>query len=250
MKYSFKEADLILAIRKLYGYSQQEFCLLLECSQSTLSKIENGISSPDMKFVISLSQKLNLDLNIFRYGVIPKISQDLFASKASRMLRHPFLKDGIFTAKTTFFLLELIEENLKIDIYKKLGLLREQFVFSELKYGKDLFKELLSLVDYLEIIQMMETFKKDSGPNLIAEETFKACLMELNLVHLKNIKNGGAHFEIGLSLRKEHLFQEQKTNEFFQHLVAFHVLNELNINVTLKREKKVTQDFLLLLNAG
>lgn len=250
MKYSFKESDLISAIRKLYGYSQQEFCLLLECSQSTLSKIENGISSPDMKFIISLSQKLNLDLNIFKYGVVPKIPEALVASQASRMLRSPFLKNGIFSAKTTFLLLELIQEKLKIDIYKKLGLLREQFVFSELKYGKELFKKLLSHVEHDKVIQLMVTFKSERGPSLLAEDAFKACLMELNLVHFKEIRNEGPLFEIDLSLGQDHLFLEQTTIEFFQHLIAFHVLNELNVSVTLKKEKKVEQDFLLLLNAG
>jgi hypothetical protein len=68
-----------------------------------------------MRFIISLSKKLNLDLNIFKYGVVPKIPEALVVSQASRMLRSPYLRNGIFTAKTTFILLELVEESFKIE---------------------------------------------------------------------------------------------------------------------------------------
>jgi transcriptional regulator with XRE-family HTH domain len=249
MQYYFNEATLIQAIRKIYGYSQQEFCTFLGYSQATLSKIENGVSSPDMKFVIALSQKINIDLNMFKYGYVPKIPDYLFTNKRSRFLQHPYLKNGVFPSKTSYLLLESIKEKLGVDIYSKLKMPREYFVFLELKYSVQLFKDILLHVDVHQVIDVIKAVKAQSSP-LLAEETFKTCLLDLHSIQLQNVVRIGDSYEIGLSYVDSLFNQNSELKEYFQHIIAFHLLNELNVNVTPVTQTKSKYDFVLRLNAS
>ncbi len=250
MQYFFCEATLIHAIRRLYGYSQKEFCVFLGYSQSTLSKIENGICSPDMKFVIALSQKINIDLNIFKFGYVPKIPDYLFNNETNQFLQHPYLKNGLFSSKTVYILLETIREKCDIDIYKKLNIPREYFVFKELKYGIQLFKDILKHVETNKVIELIEDLKTKTV-TLLAEESFKKCLLEMNIIHLKNIIKIEDSYEIGLSYSDlEFAPKDEKMKDYFQHIIAFHLFNELNVNVSPLKLKKSKYDFVLRLNAG
>ena len=250
MQYFFCEATLIHAIRRLYGYSQKEFCVFLGYSQSTLSKIENGICSPDMKFVIALSQKINIDLNIFKFGYVPKIPDYLFNNETNQFLQHPYLKNGLFSSKTVYILLETIKEKCDIDIYKNLNIPREYFVFKELKYGIQLFKDILKHVETNKVIELIEDLKTKKV-TLLAEESFKKCLLEMNIIHLKNIIKVEDSYEIGLSYSDlEFAPKDEKMKDYFQHIIAFHLFNELNVNVSPLKLKKSKYDFVLRLNAG
>jgi transcriptional regulator with XRE-family HTH domain len=250
VQYFFCEATLIHAIRRLYGYSQKEFCVFLGYSQSTLSKIENGICSPDMKFVIALSQKINIDLNIFKFGYVPKIPDYLFNNETNQFLQHPYLKNGLFSSKTVYILLETIKEKCDIDIYKNLNIPREYFVFKELKYGIQLFKDILKHVETNKVIELIEDLKTKKV-TLLAEESFKKCLLEMNIIHLKNIIKVEDSYEIGLSYSDlEFAPKDEKMKDYFQHIIAFHLFNELNVNVSPLKLKKSKYDFVLRLNAG
>ena len=249
MQYYFNEATIILALRKLYGYSQQEFCTFLGYSQSTLSKIEHGHCSPDMKFVISLAQKINIDLNIFKFGFIPRIPEYLLTSKTSRFLKHEYLKEGVFSAKTTYLLLESLEEELGLNIYKLLGISKEYFVFSELKYGLNLFRHILNHVDKEDVIRIIESAQANKT-YLLAEESFKACLLNLQLIQIENIVKIGDSYELGLSYLKGAIEEDSEMREYFQYIIAFQLLNELNVNVVPVRMKKSKHEFMLRLNAG
>ena len=250
MQYFFTEATLIHAIRRLYGYSQKEFCIFLGYSQSTLSKIENGICSPDIKFVIALSQKINIDLNIFKYGYVPKIPDYFLNNESNLFLQHAYLKNGLFSSKTAYTLLETIKERCKIDIYKKLNIPREYFVFQELKFSIQLFKDILDYVESKKVIDLIEDLKT-KNITLLAEESFKQCLLELNIIHLKSIIKLEDSFEIGLSYSDLELsLQDEKMKDYFQHIIAFHLFNELNVNVSPLKLKKAKYDIVLRLNAG
>jgi transcriptional regulator with XRE-family HTH domain len=250
VQYFFTEATLIHAIRKLYGYSQKEFCVFLGYSQSTLSKIENGICSPDMKFVIALSQKINIDLNIFKFGFVPKIPDYLLNNESNQFLQHTYLKNGLFSSKTVYTLLETIKERCEIDIYKKLNIPKEYFVFKELKYNLQLFKDILKYVETNKVIELIEDLKT-KNVTLLAEDSFKECLLDLNIIHLKNIIKIEDSYEIGLSYSDlEFTHHDEKTKDYFQHIIAFHLFNELNVNVSPIKLIKSKYDLVLRLNAG
>jgi transcriptional regulator with XRE-family HTH domain len=250
VQYFFNEATLIHAIRRLYGYSQKEFCVFLGYSQSTLSKIENGICSPDMKFVIALSQKINIDLNIFKFGYVPKIPDYLLSNDSNLFLQHNYLKDGLFSSKTAYILLEMIQDKCGIDIYKKMNIPREYFVFMELKYNLQLFKDILKHVESTKVIELIEEIKARPG-TLLAEESFKTCLLELNIIQLKNIIKMGDSYEIGLSYSDyDFAPQDEELKDYLQHIIAFHLFNELNVNVSPVKLQKSKYDLVLRLNAG
>jgi transcriptional regulator with XRE-family HTH domain len=242
MKYFFQESILIRALRKLYGYSQEEFCVLLGYSQSALSKIENGIISPDIKFVIALSQKINIDLNLFKYGLISKIPDYLQNNKETSFLQHAYLKDGVFSSKTTYFLLEMIHEELEVDIYKKLKLAKEYMVFSELKYNLKLFIDLLDYVEPQKVISLMKKFTQTSNA-LLSEEAFKACILNLKIVKIASIVKSGKVFEVELNYSKsfDYVESSKDVSSYLQQLIAFNILNELNINVDLVSTKKTNK---------
>jgi transcriptional regulator with XRE-family HTH domain len=250
VQYFFSESTLIHAIRRLYGYSQQEFCVFLGYSQATLSKIENGICSPDMKFVIALSQKINIDLNIFKFCFVAKIPDYLLNDESNQFLKHIYLRNGLFSSKTAYILLEAIKGRFEIDIYKKLSIPKEYFVFKELKYNIQLFKDILKYVETNKVIELIEDLKT-KNVTLLAEESFKQCLLELSIIHLKNIIKIEDSYEIGLSYSDLNFaVQDEMIKDYFQHIIAFHLFNELNVNVSPLKQKKSKYDIVLRLNAG
>lgn len=203
-----------------------------------------------MKFVIALSQKINIDLNIFKFGYVPKIPDYLLSNASNQFLQHNYLKDGLFSSKTAFILLEMIQEKCGLDIYKKMNIPREYFVFMELKYNLQLFKDILKHVDSKKVIELIEELKARPG-TLLAEESFKSCLLELNMIQLKNIIKIGDAYEIGLSYSDfDFGVQDEEIKDYFQHIIAFHLLNELNVNVSPVKLQKSKYDLVLRLNAG
>lgn len=247
MNYDFDEGTIILALRRLYGYSQVEFCQFLSYSQPTLSKIENGTLSPDMSFVVQMARKLNLDLNIFKLGFISKIPSHLIQSKKNVFLSHRYLQNGNFSAKTTFFFLELVNENFNIDIYKSLGISKEYFVFSELKFSYLLFKDVLQFIEMKDIISTLDTARAKASA-LLAEDSVKACLFDLHLINIGNIIYDEDHYDI--SLHFEFHEEDVSLNEYFQHIIAFHILHQLNVNVKPIKAKKRNSEFVLRLYAS
>ncbi len=203
-----------------------------------------------MKFVIALSQKINIDLNIFKFGYVPKIPDYLLSNDSNHFLQHNYLKDGLFSSKTAFILLEMIHEKYGIDIYKKMGIPREYFVFMELKYNVQLFKDILKHVESQKVIELIEDLKAKTG-TILAEESFKACLLELNIIQLKNIIRFEDSYEIGLSYADYDFSpHDEEMKDYFQHIIAFHLFNELNVNVSPVKLKKSKYDLVLRLNAG
>ncbi|MCE3013063.1 MAG: helix-turn-helix domain-containing protein [Proteobacteria bacterium] len=248
MNYDFTEGTLILALRRLYGYSQIEFCDFLGYSQSTISKIENQTLSPDISFVVSMARKLNIDMNIFKLGFIPKIPTYLLQNKKNAFLNHSYLRDGYFPSKTAYFFLELINQNFKIDAYRAIGIPREYFVFSELKFNLSIFKNILAHVEEKDIIEVLEAAKTKAVP-LLAEDSFKDCILDLHMVSIGNILRQENYCDISLDFNFPP-GDSPRLNEYYQHVIAFHILQNLNINVKVIRAKKHTADFVLRLYAG
>jgi transcriptional regulator with XRE-family HTH domain len=248
MNYDFNEGIIILALRRLYGYSQVEFCHFLGYSQSTLSKIENQVLNPDLSFVVSMARKLNLDLNVFKLGFIPKIPSYIAQNKKNAFLSHKYLKDGTFSAKTAYFFLELVNQNFNIDAYKAIGIQKEYFTFSELKFNLLLFKDILEYVEQDDIVDVLENEKTKVIP-LLAEESFKACLLDLHMVSIRNILYHENYCDISLNFN---FSKNDDTDllEYYKHIIAFHILHHLNINVKPVRSKKNSSDFVLRLYAS
>ena len=130
-EYFFSESLLIRAIRKLNNLSQKDFCLLFNCTQSALSKIENGFISPDLKLIVNLAQHLNLDLNVFKYGHIPQVSKALLTN----IISPAYTENGLFSSKTVYVAMEIIKIHFNKHIYKELGIRPELFCFSFIKFN-------------------------------------------------------------------------------------------------------------------
>lgn len=248
MNYEFNEGTIILALRRLHGYSQIEFCDFLGYAQSTISKIENQVLSPDISFVVSMARKLNIDMNIFKLGFIPKIPTYIFQNKKNIFLNHPYLKEGHFSSKTAYFFLELINKNFNIDAYKAIGIQKEYFVFSELQFNLNLFKDMLEHVEQQDIIEVLEKEKTKAVP-LLTEDSFKACILDLHMVSIGHILYDANHCDIALDFNLSD-DSSADLNHYYQHIIAFHILHHLNINVKTIRSKKHNSDFVLRLYAS
>jgi transcriptional regulator with XRE-family HTH domain len=248
MSYEFNEGTLILALRRLYGYSQTEFCKILGCSQSTISKIENQILSPDISFVVSMARKINVDMNIFKLGFIPKIPTYILQNKKSSFLSHDYLRGGVFPAKTAYLFLELVKKNFAIDPYKAIGIEREYFVFPEIKFNLLLFNNMLEHVEKKDLIDILTEASTKATP-LLAEESFKDCLLDLHMLDIGNILYHEDYCDIHLDFS---LAQKDDIHlqDYYQHIIAFHILHQLNIKVKPIKVKKSNSDFVLRLYAS
>lgn len=246
MKYFFSEAELILAIRKVYGYSQKDFCVFLGYSQPSLSKIENGQISPDMKFVIALAQKLNLDLNVFKYGHIPKLPDYLHHNRSSRLLRNPYLVNGVFPARMTFLLLEHLSRAYTVDVFEKLEIPREIFPFFELRFNLDLFRDLLKHFTEEEVIGVIKSIRV-SAPALMADVPFKEALLKVALFDLESVISLDDAIELGFGCSDQ---ITPKESVYFQYLLSFYLLTELNLNVSPVLAGRKRHDIVLRLHAG
>lgn len=157
--YFFTESLLIRAIRKIYNLSQKDFCLLFNCTQSALSKIENGLISPDLKLIINLAQHLNLDLNIFKYGQIPQVPKNLLNNIQNNIIGTEYTENGLFNSKTVFTTMEIIKKHFHKNVYQKLNIKPELFCFSFLKFNMHFLKKIFADISISEFNKISNMYK-------------------------------------------------------------------------------------------
>jgi transcriptional regulator with XRE-family HTH domain len=241
MSYFFHESSLIKGLRKLHGFSQSEFCKLLGYSQSALSKIENGLLSPDMKFVIGLSQKIDLDLNCFRLGFVPHVPEYLLApGRSQSFLRQEFLEEGFLSAKTAHQLLSQIQKNTDEDIFEKCGLTEEHFIFSQLKYNLPFLVKVLTHVSLKDLIFVIESFKlKTFGARPDNQEIQFFCQQYQHFLGLKNVLHHKDKTELEFSLHQSLTQIHELIPKFLPYVLSLDLLIQFNVQTTnVKRDSK------------
>lgn len=235
LDYFFNESVLIRCIRKIYDLSQQDFCQLLGYSQSALSKIENGLISPDLKFIVSLSQKLKIDLNIFRFGHIPRLSNNQLKSNIDKsFVSKKYLKDGIISAKTTYFLMELLNNNYKKDIYSAMGINEETFCLSFLKYNMKFFEKLSEFVSFTDILKVMHQYKPEEC-GVYNESNFKSHLLDNKILTLTKLLHTKGGYKFSLKIRDDF---KSSNKQYLLSVLYFDLLVTFNIPMELETLSK------------
>ncbi|MDH4467094.1 MAG: helix-turn-helix transcriptional regulator [Bacteriovoracaceae bacterium] len=227
-KYFFDESQIIRSLRKIHGLSQQQFCSLLGYSQSALSKIENGHLSPDLKFVIQLSEKLKIDLNIFRFGHIthPYNDNDFQLSNFSPYAI--YLKEGFLSAKCIFFLLETLRRNKFPKIYQSLNMDKDILSFSSIKFNSRFINELIKYAPKEKVEEIFKSYiPQDEIP--FSESLIKSIVINNQMINVSDYKKEKKYLQFAISLKNSN---SQNTSNLedsfllkficFDFLVTFH----------------------------
>jgi len=241
--YHFNESVIIKSLRKIYNLGQMEFCNLLGYSQSALSKIENGILSPDLKFVVQLAKKLEVDLNIFSMGHIPFGPQpNSSGDKRSKYLAS-LTNEGFIHSKTVFLLLHGVRNKFASSILKKIDLLPEELCLSYLKYNFLLIEQLAAHVTLDQLDYIIHHF----NPHAETKNNFELIKMEIKhsqIFKIQEFLNDKKFCKYELMLSSKVLPLTKEINpKIIYSLFIFDLMVKFNLPVDNLEYKSIKNNF-------
>lgn len=163
-EYQFSLGDLTYTIRKLNGLTQVDYSKRLGVVQSTVSKVEKDIFD-DVPFslVCKISSEFNIPINYFQAGILPLRKNQNFY----KAIPKAYIADGIFRAKTIYFVLKELKKSHAKKLFKDLKLSEQFLCLSNLTYSLEFVDKLYSLVgpQLLNVIEILgcQLEKKASG---------------------------------------------------------------------------------------
>lgn len=140
--YQFTIGQLTYTIRKLNKLTQVEFSQRLGVVQSTISKIEKDIFD-DVPFSVvnKISLEFNIPLNYFQIGLLPTRKN----SSIYRVIPKNYVSDGVFKAKTIFYVLKELKKDYSSKLYKDIKLPEQYLSLCNISYSFEFINKLYSL---------------------------------------------------------------------------------------------------------
>lgn len=166
--YEFSLGELAYTIRKLNGLTQVDYSKRLGVVQSTVSKVEKDIFD-DVPFslVSRISTEFNIPLNYFQAGLLPiRRTNNIY-----KTIPKVYINEGVFKAKTIFYILKELSKTYEGNLYKDLKLPEQFLCLSNLNYSFEFINKLYSLTqDFLQ--DSIKQIQIESPEAIVMEHVF------------------------------------------------------------------------------
>ena len=140
--YHFTLGELVYTVRKINKLTQVQYSKQLGVVQSTISKVEKDIFD-DVPFslISKISNDFKIPLQHFQIGHLPIRK----STGLTKTIPKEYITDGIFKAKTIYYILKSLEVSYGPQIYKDLKLPYQLLSLSNLTYSFEFINKLYSL---------------------------------------------------------------------------------------------------------
>lgn len=252
VQYFFTESILIRVLRRIHNLSQQEFCRLLGYTQSALSKIENGQISPDLKFIVKLSQHIPIDLNIFRYGHIPKLPKNLNQESLYAFIPYKYLHDGFMSIKSMYLLIKTIEKNYNTEIFKKLQISPDGFCLSFVKLNLDFIADLIRVAPRAKLLHILQSSQNHFVGRLEDKQAALSYLISHNMINVLKIGHTKEYLQVACSLNKKFDPSLEHLEDLLILFICYDLKITFNVDLTTQqiKNKKDNLNFQLMIYAN
>jgi transcriptional regulator with XRE-family HTH domain len=233
--YNFTLGELVYTVRKINKLTQVQYSKQLGVVQSTISKVEKDIFD-DVPFslISKISNDFKIPLQHFQIGHLPIRK----STNLTKTIPKEYITDGIFKAKTIYYILKSLEVSYGPQIYKELKLPYQLLSLSNITYSFDFINKLYSItkdklpqtIDHIQLTGnseiSLENIKKYMadfyGISLVGKAIeiptglsftikFNSELHELDHIYLTILK-----LELKLLFNTGMVFTSKKVGEFFE----------------------------------
>lgn len=184
LKYKFTIYQLFYAVRRVNGLNQVEMSEKLGVVQSTISKIEKGyFDDIPFQLVADLCSIFNLPIASFQKSIFVKKAPNQFMKKIDSG------DEKVISAKTIFFILSLMDNSIKEDIFKEFKVPAPIFSFSLSKFSIDFIFSLYKKypMEFLQAVATLKTFESIATENTFdasgfEDDSFKKAIKTISLL--------------------------------------------------------------------
>jgi transcriptional regulator with XRE-family HTH domain len=209
--YNFTLGELVYTVRKINGLTQVEYSKQLGVVQSTISKVEKDIFD-DVPFslVSKISKDFKIPLHYFQLGHLP-IRKN---AQLSKIIPKEFIQDGVFNAKTIYFLLNEVSQSYGDKIYKELNLPYQLLCLSHITYSFEFINRLYSLTGK-HLVKALDKLKL-SGESALNASLVKKHFETISAIELLKITNNRSD---QLTLQLNFNSHIQELNQLYSRIV-------------------------------
>lgn len=229
--YEFCLGDLILTIRKLHGLSQVDYAKSLGVVQSTISKIEKNVFK-DVPFslVSKISHNFNIPIQYFQVGLLPfKKSARIY-----QLIPKSYLNEGLFKAKTMYYLLKQLEDIYGLQIYKDLKLPAHSLSLSGITYNFEFLNKLYSLTQENLILCIEKLLDQFSSSRSIPA---MSVLNHLHNLHGVNLQSNLSQVKNSALLQISFSSDLKKLDHIYAKLLQFELQMVFDAKLTITEEQ-------------
>ena len=213
--YQFSLGDLTFTIRKLNRLTQVDYSKKLGVVQSTISKVEKGIFH-DVPFslISKISTEFNIPLSYFQIGLLPlRKTQNI-----TKIIKNNYINDGLFQAKTIFYLLNEVDKNYKGDLYKDLKLPKQYLCLSHLTYNLEFIDKVYFLTQDNLLTSLAKLNKEFSTKNTDFDSNIYYYLTKIH--NINTITKEKTFLSTGV-LKFNFSIEINELNEIYAQLLKF-----------------------------